>query len=231
VRLYLSSYRVGDRADALRAPVTGARAGIVLNALGAVGAVGAVGATRDRSLPRETDDLERLGYRCEELDLGGYADDMVGLTQRLQELDTVWVVGGNAFVLARAMARTGFREGAAERGRPRRVHLRRLLRGAVTDGHGRLSAVGGDGQCGWGCRSLARSVRRLSVCIHWGIAAGSEHPETAATHQSTPCRAPVSHVGPPAVPRPQLAQVGRGQRSNAANSRHLTWVHPGRPMM
>jgi hypothetical protein len=60
----------------------------VLNALDAVGA------TRDRNLPRETDDLERLGYRCEELDLRRYADDMAGLTQRLQELDTVWVVGG-----------------------------------------------------------------------------------------------------------------------------------------
>jgi hypothetical protein len=39
----------------LRAPVTGARAGIVLNPLDAVGA------TRHGSLPRETDDLERLG--------------------------------------------------------------------------------------------------------------------------------------------------------------------------
>jgi dipeptidase E len=110
VRLYLSSYRVGDHADVLRAPVTWARAGIVLNALGAVGAVGAVGATRDRSLPRETDDLERLGYRCDELDLRRYVDDLAGLTQRLQRLDRVWVVGGNAFVLARAMARAGFRE-------------------------------------------------------------------------------------------------------------------------
>jgi dipeptidase E len=104
VRLYLSSYRVGDRADVLRGPVAGARAGIVLNALDAVGA------TRDRSLPRETDDLERLGYRCDELDLRRYVDDLAGLTQRLQRLDRVWVVGGNAFVLARAMARAGFRE-------------------------------------------------------------------------------------------------------------------------
>jgi hypothetical protein len=55
VRLYLSSYRVGDRADARRARQQGARVGVVLNALDAVGP------TRDRSLPRETDDLERLG--------------------------------------------------------------------------------------------------------------------------------------------------------------------------
>jgi hypothetical protein len=68
VRLYLSSYRVGDRGDALRAPEPGARAGVVLNALDAVGS------TRGRSVPRETDDLEQLGYRCEELDLrGSYA--------------------------------------------------------------------------------------------------------------------------------------------------------------
>jgi hypothetical protein len=146
---------------------------------------------------------------------------MVGLTQRLQELDTVWVVGGNAFVLARAMARTGFREALLNVADRAGFTYAGYSAGAVTDGHGRLSAVGGDGQCGWGCRSLARSVRRLSVCIHWRIAAGSEHPETAATRQSTTRRAPVSHVGRLAVPRPQLAHVGRPQRSNAANSRHL----------
>ena len=104
MRLYLSSYRVGDRADALRAAAPGARAAVVLNALDAVAA------TRGRNLPRETEDLQRLGYRCEELDLRGYVGDEAGLTERLHTLDTVWVVGGNAFVLARAMARAGFRE-------------------------------------------------------------------------------------------------------------------------
>ena len=110
VRFYLSSYRVGDRADALRAPQTGARAGVVLNALDAVGP------SRGRNLPHETDDLELLGYRCEELDLRGYVDDVAGLTERLQRLDTVWVVGGNAFVLARAMARAGFRQALSAMG-------------------------------------------------------------------------------------------------------------------
>ena len=99
MRLCLSSYRVGDRGDALRAPEPGARAGVVLNALDAVGS------TRGRSPPRETDDLEQLGYRCEELDLRGYVDGAAGLTDRLHGLDAVWVVGGHAFVLARAMAR------------------------------------------------------------------------------------------------------------------------------
>jgi dipeptidase E len=103
VRLYLSSYRVGGRAHALRAPAEGARAGLVFNALDAIGP------TRGRNLPRETDDLEQLGYRCEELDLREYVDDDAGLGTRLQGLDTLWVVGGNAFVLAHAMARAGFR--------------------------------------------------------------------------------------------------------------------------
>jgi dipeptidase E len=48
------------------------------------------------------------GYASEELDLRRYFGDPTGLAQRLKALDLVWVVGGNAFALARAMTATGF---------------------------------------------------------------------------------------------------------------------------
>lgn len=98
--IYLSSYRVGDNADALR--TYGGRAGIIMNALDVYGD------TRMRNWNREASDLERLGYSSEEVDLRAYFDDPDGLVHRLERLDLVWVVGGNSFVLARAMALSRF---------------------------------------------------------------------------------------------------------------------------
>jgi len=102
--IYLSSYRLGNDTDVLRRQQPGGRAGIVLNALDVYGD------TRARDWDREAGDLERLGYASEEIDLREYFDDGVALSRRLADLHLVWVVGGNAFVLARAMYASGFRE-------------------------------------------------------------------------------------------------------------------------
>jgi len=98
VRIYLSSYRLGARADTLA--TTGGQAAIILNALDAF---------PDRRLnwTRETADLERLGYSSAELDLRDFWGDLTGLARRLATVDLLWVVGGNAFVLARAATAAG----------------------------------------------------------------------------------------------------------------------------
>lgn len=94
MRIYLSAYRFGPRAEALRR-VDG-RALIVMNALDEY-------QERLLSWDREVDDLARLGYRSEELDLRDYWDgEESSLRKRLAAADLLWVVGGNAFVLARA---------------------------------------------------------------------------------------------------------------------------------
>lgn len=55
------------------------------------------------SWDREVADLAQLGYRSEELGLRDYwSGDESALTRRLASADLLWVVGGNAFVLARA---------------------------------------------------------------------------------------------------------------------------------
>jgi dipeptidase E len=111
MRLFLSSWYLRDdqRPSALR-PVDGAgRAGIVLNALDEFGS------TRDRGIGRERRPLEDLGYACEELDLRHYFDAPDALVERLGTLDLVWAVGGNSFVLARAMAASGFIDAAQAR--------------------------------------------------------------------------------------------------------------------
>ncbi|MFF1817873.1 Type 1 glutamine amidotransferase-like domain-containing protein [Kribbella sp. NPDC058245] len=83
--------------------VTG-RAGIVLNALDQYGA------SRSRDYARERRTLESFGYSCEELDLRDYFADPQELPGRLDNLDLVWALGGNAFVLARAMTQARLRD-------------------------------------------------------------------------------------------------------------------------
>jgi dipeptidase E len=104
MRLFLSSWylRDGQRPFALRPSDGTGRAGIVFNALDAFGP------TRDRILDRERRPLEELGYACEELDLRRYFGAADALAGRLDALDLVWAVGGNSFVLARAMVASGF---------------------------------------------------------------------------------------------------------------------------
>jgi dipeptidase E len=48
------------------------------------------------------------------LDLRSYFADFEGLRNRLDMYDLVWVVGGNSFVLARAMTRSRFGQAAFE---------------------------------------------------------------------------------------------------------------------
>jgi dipeptidase E len=94
MRIYLSAYRLGRRAAALR--YSGGRALIVMNALDEY-------EQRMLDWDREVDDLAQLGYRSEELDLREYwGSSSASLQQRLAAADLIWVVGGNAFVLARS---------------------------------------------------------------------------------------------------------------------------------
>jgi dipeptidase E len=109
VKLYLSSYRLGRNRGALRDLVGRAgRAALVFNACDVYGD------NRLLNLERETEDIASLGFRCEELDLREYFADFEGLRERLDRYDLVWVVGGNSFVLARAMTQSRFGQAALE---------------------------------------------------------------------------------------------------------------------
>jgi Peptidase family S51 len=107
-KLYLSSYRVRNGRNAL-VELVGApgRAGIVFNAFDGF-------ADRMRILDREVHELRTLGFECEELDLRSYFHDLDGLTDRLSHLQFLWVVGGNSFVLARAMTQSRLGEALAK---------------------------------------------------------------------------------------------------------------------
>jgi dipeptidase E len=107
VKLYLSSYRLGRDRGALRELVgREGRAALVFNACDIYGD------RRLLNLDRETEDIASLGFACEELDLRSYFADFEGLRSRLDIYDLIWVVGGNSFVLARAMTQSRFGQAA-----------------------------------------------------------------------------------------------------------------------
>jgi dipeptidase E len=61
----------------------------------------------------EADALRKIGFECNELDLRSYFGDVDGLRDCLDRVDLVWVVGGNTFVLARAMNASRFADAIA----------------------------------------------------------------------------------------------------------------------
>jgi dipeptidase E len=109
MRLYLSSYGLGDNAAALR-DLAGskARTAVIFNARDAYRG------ERLKYVEQEFAALRALGFSCEELDLRSYFGDEDGLRARLASCDLVFAVGGNTFVLARAMTEAGFRAAIRE---------------------------------------------------------------------------------------------------------------------
>jgi dipeptidase E len=104
LRLYLSSYRLGDYEERLVALVgcPGAKAAVCVNALDNMKSE-----LRSDVLRRELDDMRRLGFLPEELDLReSFARE--GLLDRMRAYHIVWVSGGNVFLLAKAMKQSGF---------------------------------------------------------------------------------------------------------------------------
>ena len=107
MRLYLSSYRLGDSAGALLALVgNGARAAIVSNALDYVPA--ATRAAYRAEISDPIADFAALGIYAQDLDLKEYFGDPDRLENALRGVDLVWAMGGNSFILRRAMAQSGF---------------------------------------------------------------------------------------------------------------------------
>lgn len=106
MRLYLSSYRLGEPFDRLLDMVgPGARAVVVSNALDFI-------SDEDRRAYRArindpVADLRDAGLDASDLDLRDYFARPAELDRALEGVGLVWAVGGNAFLLRRAMAQSG----------------------------------------------------------------------------------------------------------------------------
>jgi dipeptidase E len=106
MRLYLSSERLGERAGALLAMLTGSRVAVIAN-----GYDGASAMAREIYRTEVYDphaEFKALGLQPHDLDLRAHFGDVASLRQRLAGFDLVWVMGGNSFVLRRAMKQSGF---------------------------------------------------------------------------------------------------------------------------
>jgi dipeptidase E len=105
MRLYLSSFDLGDRPEELVALAGSARrAAIIVNALDHRPEGRAVW------LKEQTDKLAGLGFSVVELDLRSYFGAPDRLKRFLSDIGLVWINGGNAFILRRAMKQSGFDE-------------------------------------------------------------------------------------------------------------------------
>jgi dipeptidase E len=104
MKLYLSSYFLGAEPEKFAKLFTNnKRVAIIMNAADALGP-----AKRPDYLRKEVASLAEIGLEGEELDLRSYFNDQDGLITKVQQYDGLWVIGGNAFVLRRAMRQSGF---------------------------------------------------------------------------------------------------------------------------
>ncbi len=104
MRLYLSSFKLGREPARLRELVgSHPRTAVIMNATDEFSAD-----QQDERLVLEINALGELGLEAEGLDLRHYFDRPAELRQALGAYGLVWLRGGNAFVLRRAMQRSGF---------------------------------------------------------------------------------------------------------------------------
>jgi dipeptidase E len=106
VRLYLSSFRLGEHPEHLvRLVGAGARVAAISNAVDPVDAHTEGG--RREAVRAELEALGRLGLAADELDLRDHVDDPAGVRRALEPYAGVWLRGGNAFMLRAVMRRSG----------------------------------------------------------------------------------------------------------------------------
>lgn len=105
MKLYLSSYRLGDHTNKLKELIgkDGAKVAVSVNALDF-----STDAARKQSvLERELEDMHTLGFDPVHLDLRNYFNNDA-LEKALKDYDAVWFSGGNTFILAKAFKQSGF---------------------------------------------------------------------------------------------------------------------------
>lgn len=107
MRLYLASSRLGDTfPELLRLAGQGARVAVVSNALDAISQESR--AAYARTVFDPVAHFRENGLQAHDLDLRLYFGRGAALAEVLVKVDLVWAVGGNAFLLRRAMRQSGF---------------------------------------------------------------------------------------------------------------------------
>ncbi|MFA6446448.1 MAG: Type 1 glutamine amidotransferase-like domain-containing protein [Candidatus Paceibacterota bacterium] len=104
MKMYLSSYRLGDDPQQLANLIgTNKKVAVIANSID----FGNDPERRKAGVQREIEDLTTLGLQPEELDLRNYFGKPQELEKKLSEYGTLWVRGGNTFILRRAFKESG----------------------------------------------------------------------------------------------------------------------------
>lgn len=107
MKLYLSSYKIGDEGQKLARMVSGEkRIALISNALDCYSDL----ERRKKSEQDEIEALIQLGLKPDLMDLREYFGKQEELREKLNNFNAVWVRGGNVFVLRVAMNKSGFDE-------------------------------------------------------------------------------------------------------------------------
>jgi dipeptidase E len=110
MRLYLSSFRIGNKPEELlRLLGDGRRTALMMNALDFLDP-----STRAALTHQEMERLHSIGLDSTEIDLRHYFGRTAELREALGQFDLVWVHGGNCFVLRRAFRHSGMDKVANE---------------------------------------------------------------------------------------------------------------------
>jgi dipeptidase E len=103
MKLYLSSYQVGNQPDRLASLIGhNKKAAIIMNATDIYG-----DEKRPQYFKRYAEELSELGLSSTELDLRKFFGKTELLRKELRHFGLIWVVGGNTFTLRRAMHLSG----------------------------------------------------------------------------------------------------------------------------
>ena len=107
MRLYLSSYRLGSGLSQLNSLLRGQKIiAVIKNALDMIPDQKRNEYEKNVYCPKQ--ELVHSGYAAEELDLRQYFNFPGELEEKLLQFDFVWAIGGNAFLLRKAMKYSGF---------------------------------------------------------------------------------------------------------------------------
>jgi dipeptidase E len=109
MKLYLSSYKLGDQTETLKGWMSSGekKVGYTPNAFDFTGMPPE---NRVKHMDFDMNGLKDLGFDVEVLDLRDYFGKKEELKKKLNALNMVWVSGGNTFVLRQAMHLSGFDE-------------------------------------------------------------------------------------------------------------------------
>jgi dipeptidase E len=104
MKLYLSSYRVGNEPEKLTELVgSNMRTAVISNAVDSL-----EGTEREKRVEFEVNAMSHLGFEPEEIDLRDFFERPDKIETTLSKYGLLWIRDGNVFILRKAMALSGF---------------------------------------------------------------------------------------------------------------------------